>query len=113
MWRTLLFCLFNILLSFASISQAAPDVPQDCGSLTNNYGPYDYQNSQHRQQKLPIVEQYHLTPKVRSLRAGQTSVTPGPDLDYVLRAFPNHIPALYLMTRYQKQLKSANLPREN
>ena len=53
------------------------------------------------QSSLPIVETYHFTLEVESLQAGATGTHPGGDLDYTLRAFPNHHRALYAMGRYQ------------
>lgn len=75
-----------------------------CGSLANNYGPYDYTNPLHRREKLPVVEQYHFDSGVQALK-GMNNVSDsefrvGGDIEYVLRAFPNHHPALYLMIRY-------------
>lgn len=79
--------------------------PQDvpgCGSLTNAYGPFDYTNNADFQEKLPIVEQYHFSPDVEALHSGESS-TIGGDLDYTLRAFPNHHRALYAVARYALQ----------
>lgn len=66
-----------------------------CGSLDNPYGPYDYRVSQ---QKLRIVEQYHFTPEVEMLQAGKSGLVGG-DLDYTLRASPNHHRALMSMVK--------------
>lgn len=79
-----------------------------CGSLTNGYGPYDYTSSTDFNEKLPIVEQAHFTPEVEALIAGNTGSLWG-DLDYTLRAFPNHHRALYAMARYALQ---PDRPRE-
>ena len=63
---------------------------QECGTLTNAYGPYDYRTNA---DKLAVVEAYHFTPDVEYLRRGaQGSI--GADLDYTLRASPNHHRAL-------------------
>jgi tetratricopeptide (TPR) repeat protein len=67
----------------------------DCGDLKNAYGPYDYRTDKN---KLGVVEQYHFTPKVEALKSGEHSYL-GDDLDYVLRAFPNHPRALMAMAR--------------
>jgi tetratricopeptide (TPR) repeat protein len=61
-----------------------------CGNLENAYGPFDYRTSKN---KLHIVEAYHFTPEVETLRHGHTGSL-GADLDYTLRAFPNHHRAL-------------------
>lgn len=72
----------------------------DCGSLENAYGPYDYTNAQHRAEKIPIVEVGHFNDDVRTLRKGQSGTDPLGDLDYTLRAVPNHHAALDAVARY-------------
>lgn len=76
-----------------------------CGNLVNAYGPFDYTNSTHVAEKLPIVEQAHFTPEVEALTSGATGALMG-DLDYTLRAFPNHHRALYAVARYALQSDS-------
>ncbi|MDT3680101.1 MAG: ABC transporter permease [Burkholderiaceae bacterium] len=71
-----------------------------CGDLQpkpGQYGPYDYRK---HPEKAPLVERFHFTPKVESLVGGESSARIGGDIDYTLRAFPNHPRALYAMTRY-------------
>jgi tetratricopeptide (TPR) repeat protein len=46
------------------------------------------------------VDDAHFTAPVETLKRGQTSSTPGGDLDYTLRAFPNHPRALSAVSRY-------------
>lgn len=72
----------------------------ECGALENAYGPFDYTDAGERSEKLPIVEQFHFNADVENLRRGQSSSIMG-DLDYTLRAFPNHHRALNAMARYQ------------
>jgi tetratricopeptide (TPR) repeat protein len=67
------------------------------------YGPFDYTNPRHFQNKLPVVEREHFTRKVESLRDGENSGTPLGDLQYTLRAFPNHHRALFAMIRYHTE----------
>ena len=75
-----------------------------CVSLTSfnllAYGPFDYTNPIHFKDKLPVVEQYHFNSNVESLLKGMTSSTPLGDLEYVVRAFPNHHRALNALARY-------------
>jgi tetratricopeptide (TPR) repeat protein len=71
-----------------------------CGSLSNPYGPYDYNDPVARQQNLPVVERHHFNANVQSLRSGQTGSL-AHDLGYTLRAFPNHHAALDSASRYE------------
>ena len=75
-----------------------------CGSLENAYGPYDYRADK---DKLGIVETFHFTPNVRNLVSAQSAAAVGGDLDYVLRAFPNHHLALMAMVRLAEKEKLA------
>ena len=74
-----------------------------CGQLANGFGPYDYRSDK---KELPVVEFHHLTAPVLNLVSGQTGVYPGGDLDYTLRAFPNHPTALMTMIRYGEKTHS-------
>jgi Flp pilus assembly protein TadD len=50
-----------------------------------------------------VVERVHFTPVVESLKRGATSAYPGTDLDYTLRAFPNHHRALLAMSKLSRR----------
>lgn len=81
-----------------------------CGELKSRagqYGPYDYRRNP---EKLPRVEQFHFTPSVEALTGGSTSARIGVDIDYTLRAFPNHPRALYTMTRYSQTHGVSRVP---
>lgn len=78
-----------------------------CGDLWNAYGPFDYRTDRHR---LSIVERFHFTPEVEALIRGKSGHIGG-DLDYTLRAFPNHHRALIAMMRYGEKLASPKPPR--
>jgi tetratricopeptide (TPR) repeat protein len=98
------FNLFVLGLGFLIFSQSRADVNDYvCGSLQNSYGPYDYRSDK---DKLRIVEQYHLTPEVVNLVSGSTGAIGG-DLDYTLRAFPNHHVALMAMAKLGEKQKTA------
>lgn len=74
---------------------------QVCGDpFTNATGPYDYNDPIARttSDQIPIVEQYHFNADVESLTQGQSSTILG-DLEYTLRAVPNHHRALNAMAR--------------
>lgn len=78
--------------------------PFACGPIKSGYGPFDYRTVsdevRHR------VEDYHFTPDVETLRKGSSAATPGPDLDYTLRAFPNSPRALLAMSRLATRAKT-------
>ena len=74
-----------------------------CGrlaDLNNAYGPYDYSNPDHFSNKLRIVEKHHFTRNVEFLVKGETGRLIG-DIDYTLRAFPNHYKALDAVGRLE------------
>jgi len=96
---TTLPALLGVMLLFVATAAAS----QDCGSLFNPYGPFDYRTSA---DKLVIVENYHFTPEVEYLRRGAQGAL-GADLDYTLRASPNHHRALMAMTNYVLRLGRA------
>ena len=87
----------------------AQEVP-GCGTLQNAYGPYDYRDPVNKRDKLPIVDTFHFTADVESLRRGNTGTVLG-DLQYTLRAFPNHHRALKAIARYA--LEGGQFPVDN
>lgn len=94
-------------LSFASAAFGQP-ASSACGPLANAYGPFDYREV--RGPKLDIVEGAHFTSEVEALLRGNRGYLGG-DLDYTLRAFPNHHRALVSMMRYGEKTKSPQ-PRD-
>lgn len=86
-------------LAFPAFAQPASNI---CGELGNAYGPYDYRSDR---DKLPIVEGAHFTPEVEALIRGKSSYI-GSDLDYTLRAFPNHHRALLSMMKLAERAKN-------
>lgn len=93
-------CSAIVTIAALAAPFAQAQLAPECGRLENAYGPFDYTNGMHRREKLPIVERFHFTPKVEGLIAGESDTIIG-DLDYTLRAFPNHHRALYAMIRLQ------------
>jgi len=93
--------LILFLLFYSSLSNALYlDVP-GCGNLENAYGPFDYTNPIDLAKKLAVVEKHHFRPETERLikiRGGNEVID---DLDYTLRAFPNHHRALMAMARYR------------
>lgn len=87
-----------VLAVFLASGKSQAAVNNICGNLHNAYGPYDYTSPEDKLQKLPIVEIAHFTEEVEEGIQGASS-TVGGDLDYTLRAFPNHHRALAAMAR--------------
>lgn len=95
-----------LMIAVSTTLQAAPL----CGELTTAYGPFDYTNSDDRQKKLPVVEQFHFTPNVEKLIKGQSASVAG-DLNYTLITFPNHHRALASMVNLALRDKTSK-PRD-
>lgn len=96
-WRSVGVVLLGVWL--VGSAWAAPA----CGDLANAYGPFDYANPEHYKNNLPVVETHHFTAEVESLIRAKSGYIGGVwgDLDYTLRAFPNHHRALYAFVRYE------------
>ena len=86
------------LLAGALVSGAAS--ASGCGSLVNGFGPYDYRTASEGTKKQ--VELHHFNANVENLRTGQNGYLAG-DIDYVLRAFPNHPRALWSMEKLARR----------
>jgi tetratricopeptide (TPR) repeat protein len=93
--KTLVACV-------AAVTASGAYAASECGELGNAYGPFDYRTSR---DKLVIVERHHFTPDVQALRAGATGKI-GADIDYTLRASPNHHRALIAMADLGRKLKT-------
>jgi tetratricopeptide (TPR) repeat protein len=96
--------LWLVLLIAGGPAMAAHTSQQawDCGDLANGYGPFDYRKATLEQKKL--VEGAHFTAGVESLLQGHRGKI-GADIDYTLRAFPNHPRALMAMVRLSEKEK--------
>ena len=74
-----------------------------CPTLRHGYGPYDYRTMTQHQRVL--VEGAHFFPNVENLRDGTPHpnrgypIVPGGEIDYTLRAFPNHHRALMALSK--------------
>jgi Flp pilus assembly protein TadD len=82
----------------------------NCGSLDNAYGPFDYTNAADRRDHLEVVEQYHFNRDVYELRRGMSGEFPLGDIEYTLRAFPNHHLALETIARLHRQANTDRFP---
>jgi tetratricopeptide (TPR) repeat protein len=96
--------IFFLCFGFLVCSQSSAE-PTDysCGSIKNAYGPFDYRSGGIG---LKEVEGNHLTPEVVNLVRGKTGYIGG-DLDYTLRAYPNHHVALMAMVRLGEKEKTS------
>ena len=90
-----------------------------CGPIAgNHYGPYEYRSDhfvaapndqESYSHKRVLVDGAHFTPRVENLigsQSGGRNGPPGADIDYTLRAFPNHHRALMSVMRYGEKTKS-------
>jgi tetratricopeptide (TPR) repeat protein len=82
----------------ARVDAQGVEVP-GCGTLENAFGPFDYRNPAARGQPLYLVELGHFSREVETLQRGKSGTIIG-DLDYTLRAFPNHHRALNSLGQY-------------
>ena len=95
-----------LAISIFSGSTVWADVDDfSCGALQNAYGPYDYRSDR---DKLGVVESFHFTPEVANLIRGKSGHIGG-DLDYTLRAFPNHPRALMAMVQLGEREKKTKV----
>lgn len=110
--RALAACLLaaTAAATLALPAQAARKEPY-CGNLDNAYGPYDYRKGAGELAfNLRLVEGAHFTADVENGIKGNAS-TLGGDIDYTLRAFPNHPVALNTVIRVAaRDRKSLYLP---
>jgi tetratricopeptide (TPR) repeat protein len=107
-----MFSIFRNLgctVALAFVASASPpdalaQLVVDCGNpFENAYGPFDYRTATRDQKK--VVEANHFTTSVETLQAGITSALGG-EIDYTLRAFPNHPRALMAMVRLSEREKT-------
>lgn len=115
--RWALRCAIAGSLALGGISVAAANSPDEppstalpravglCGELRNAYGPFDYRTDKN---KLGIVESFHFTASVEQLQHGRSGAL-GSDIDYTLRAFPNHHRALYAMMRLGERSRTSTV----
>jgi len=103
--KTLSGIALLIILVAATNLQAADSY---CGELDNigQFGPYDYTDPLNNT-NLRLVESAHFTSNVKRLQSGNTSAFVGADIDYTLRSFPNHHPALIAMTKLSFKEKTS------
>lgn len=105
---------FAAAASLALPAHAVRKAEPYCGNLDNAYGPYDYRKgSGELAFNLKLVESAHFTADVENGIKGRNSTLAG-DIDYTLRAFPNHPLALNTVIRVAaRDKKSLYLPQGN
>lgn len=98
MKRSLAYFAVTLAL-FASGNSYAQQRAKYCGELKNAYGPFDYRKAPSLPYEINMVEHAHFTPEVEQNLRGKSGVWVGGDVDYTLRAWPNHHRALATMSR--------------
>ena len=102
----MLVVIFSIYSSTTNARAAAPWIGETltgvlCLGKGQGYGPYDYTKRNDLTSELHLVESAHFKPGVEMLREGtSTKDATYADLDYTLRAFPNHHRALNTLIRF-------------
>lgn len=91
-----------VLLGLAGLAQAQD--AQSCGTLVNNYGPFDYRTA--TAHTLFVVQSIHFSPPIENLTKGGRDNPFGDDLAYTLRVFPNHHRALISLQRLADREKT-------
>ncbi|MDD2725353.1 MAG: tetratricopeptide repeat protein [Methylovulum sp.] len=103
-----------MLIAIKSWGNSAPWVGATLEGLPCNgggqgFGPYDYSHRAGLDEQLHIVEGAHFTPEVENLLNGKSSTLEG-DLNYTLRAWPNHHRALLSIIKYQLNINKKITP---
>jgi len=104
---SLLILVTFICLFFTSTSIFAKNSPwvgqafngAQCQGKGTGYGPFDYTIRNQLLDKLALVEKHHFSPNVEALIKGESGSLLS-DIDYTLRAWPNHHRALNSLSRY-------------
>lgn len=105
--RLVRMAVFASLWPLAMLAQAQTAVAGCSFEFTTGGGPYDYRNER---QALQTVERRHFTSRVERLVSGESTTSPGPDIDYTLSKFPNHHRALLAVSRLGAKLKLPMVP---
>lgn len=91
----IIFACLLLIVSNAFSQQPCSPAP---AVNADGVGPFDYTNPVNSK-RVANVNNNHFNRNVRSLRKAQTAAHVGSDIDFILRAFPNHHPALDAMMR--------------
>ena len=101
--RVLALTLLFVLMPLTAVAASY------CGSLKNAFGPFDYRKAAELPQERDLVESAHFTPDVENMVQGTTGAVGG-DVDYTLRAFPNHHRALATVAKMALRSKQPKDP---
>lgn len=104
----ILATFFVITFLFAPLSVMAAKNKGYCGELKNAFGPFDYMERFNHVEQLNVVEAHHFTSNVENLISGESGYLGG-DIDYTLRAWPNHHRALAALVKYSIKEKSTHM----
>jgi tetratricopeptide (TPR) repeat protein len=107
MWK--IAALSIALMAAGSAAAADNGKVNFCGDLRNAYGPFDYRTRSEHVENFNLVEGAHFTAEVENGIRGVTGQLGG-DLDYTLRAIPNHHRALAAMAKVGVRTKALQLP---
>lgn len=101
----------RFLLALAALILTGPAFAANnfCGELRNAFGPFDYRQRTSHPAELDIVERVHFTSDVENGIKGHTGSI-GADLNYTLRAWPNHHRALSAMYLIAQRTHAVELP---
>lgn len=94
------------------LASAAASAENYCGDLTNHFGPFDYRKRAEFAHELYLVESTHFKPVIENGIKGRSGSLAS-EIDYTLRAFPNHIRALAALDRIDLRGKSVNSGMES
>jgi hypothetical protein len=95
-----------VLFCLACSAALSVHAAEDCGDLKNGHGPFDYRTEKGQ---LGVVEFNHFDPGVENLVRGKNAPL-GADIDYTLRAYPNHPRALMAMDKLGAKLGTERVP---
>jgi tetratricopeptide (TPR) repeat protein len=100
----LFLALSAVVATGASAEGIRPreDRTVECGELFNSTGPYDFRDrSKANVWNVNDTWKNHYDPAVARMKTGEYSARVMHDIDFLLRVFPNHYPALTLAMEYE------------
>jgi tetratricopeptide (TPR) repeat protein len=87
----------------ADAMQGAATPEEECGSLFNSVGPFDYRTRHSTPQRDwddKDTTRNHFDPAMTRMRSGELSQRVLADFDFLLREYPNHYPTLEALIDY-------------